>query len=119
MDEKQLFKRIACDYIGEITENEESVYIMHKNEFCNYYENGCVATKRRVPCKVGVRLIHLFDGDTRWLLEFEEQTYSILGGGSASVTEDGIIRVLQRYNFQRKATTQTSIFDLIEGNGGL
>ena len=113
MNEKQLFKSIAYDYIGEITENEESVYITHKNKICNYYENGSAATKRRVCCKVGVRLIHLFNGGTHWLLEFEEETYSILGGGTQSVTEDGIIRVLQRYNFQRKSNEQTSIFDLL------
>ena len=112
MKEIDLFKRIASDYVGTITEENESTYITNKNEICNYYQDGKVATKKVVPCKVGIRLIHLYDGNTRWLLEFEEQTFSILGGGSRDFTEQSLIQVLERYNFKMKQK-ELSIFDFI------
>lgn len=110
LNQIDLFKRIASDYVGMITEENERAYITNKNEICNYYQNGEVATKKVVPCKVGIRLIHLYDGNTRWLLEFEEQTFSILGCGSHDFTEQGLIQVLERYNFKQK---ELSIFDFI------
>lgn len=112
MKEIDIFKRIASDYVGTINEENERAYITNKNEICNYYQNGNVATKKVVPCEVGVRLIHLYDGSLRWLLEFEEQTFSILGGGSCDFTEQGLIQVLERYNF-KKRQKELSIFDFI------
>lgn len=112
MKEIDLFKSIASDYVGTITEEDERAYITNKNEICNYYQNGEVATKKVVPCKVGVRLIHLYDGNTRWLLEFEEQTCSILGCGSCDFAEQNLIQVLERYNFKKKQK-ELSIFDFI------
>lgn len=112
MKEIDLFKSIASDYVGTITEENERAYITNKNEICDYYQDGTVATKKVVPCKVGVRLIHLYDGNTRWLLQFEEQTFSILGGGSHDFTEQGLIQVLKRYNF-KKNQKELSIFDFI------
>lgn len=112
LNQIDLFKRIASDYVGTITEENECAYITNKNEICNYYQNGEVATKKVVPCKVGVRLIHLYDGNTRWSLEFEEQTCLILGGGLCDFTEQGLIQVLERYNF-KKRQKELSIFDFI------
>lgn len=112
LNQIDLFKSIASDYVGTITEEDDCAYITNKNEICNYYQDGTVAIKKVVPCKVGVRLIHLYDGNTRWLLEFEEQTFSILGGGARDFTEQGLIQVLERYNFKKKQK-QLSVFDFI------
>ncbi len=44
LNQIDLFKRIASDYVGTITEENERAYITNKNEICNYYQDGNLTT---------------------------------------------------------------------------
>lgn len=105
---KAIFKRVTQDYEGQLIEYADELHYKAKNEICDYYANGKLATKAKVECDVYVQ-----DKSFGIILGAEERTFCILGGQSShSFSEGELVFLLDKYCFKKKTAVQMSLFDM-------
>lgn len=94
------FIEIASNYIGEIKEEDERIWIESKNVITSYYQSGEIHRQERVLCKVGIWKNGLFS---------EEKTCSILGDACLCDFEPDLLEsYLKRYGFEEEEFKQMS-----------
>jgi len=106
---QDLFRKVAEEYEGSITETEGKIEVQSKNEIASYYQNGRVCKKATVLCSVYIWR----DSIGRWYLGAEENTFAILGGCSGyTFTTQKMRELLMRYKFKKKKGY--TLFDLMK-----
>ena len=94
------FIEIASNYIGEIKEEGERIWIENKNKITSYYQSGEIHRQERVLCKVGLWGNSLFA---------DEKTCAILGGAfGIDFSPDLLESYLKRYGFEEEEFKQMS-----------
>ena len=97
---KDLFKRIASEYIGTITETKNDATIENDNKICSDY--GVVHCTISIKC-----------WDWGLSLWCDEKTNSIIGGRCIPFNELNLRKELERYGFRKKDMQQLSLFDIL------
>lgn len=112
--EFDVFKRIASEYEGVITESDQEIKITANNKIASYYQDGTVHREKIVKCELRLKVYENDNGHKRLSFQGEEKTYEILGGFGGSWSEESMRYNLERYKFKKKiADGQLTFFDLL------
>lgn len=103
MGEFELFKRIASEYEGEITETEKEISITAKTEKLGYSSNNGVT-----EWTISVRK-YMDNGEMKYFLSGHERGH--WSGFSTSYSEGLTRQTLDSHQFKKKPFVQLSLFD--------
>lgn len=98
----EFFKRIACEYEGEITETEKEISISAKTQKIGYMSNNGFT-----EWTISVRK-YLDNGEYKYLISGHERGQ--WSGFSTSYSEELVRQTLESHRFKKKPFIQLSLF---------